>query len=115
MTSSPAVLEAVLACPDGTPYEGGHLALEVTAASGYPFRPPAVKFKQRVSHLSSRWIVVRDEYTRNPRELATLSSKRPVGITRNDEACLLLLKKCSPDMNPKHLPYVLEEDRALWS
>lgn len=50
--SSPATLEAIMAGPSGSPYEGSTMTLEVIASDGYPFTPPAVRLKERVSACS---------------------------------------------------------------
>lgn len=54
VNSSPATLEARIACPEGTPYEGYTMTLELVAYDGYPFIAPVARFLERVSTTSTR-------------------------------------------------------------
>lgn len=58
--SSPATVVAIILCPDGSPYEGRRMTLEVMAQDGYPFTPPTARFKERVrSEEITRWLEMR--------------------------------------------------------
>lgn len=46
---APATLQAKIACPDGTPYEGQVITLELVAFDGYPFIAPRARLLERVS------------------------------------------------------------------
>lgn len=54
VNSSPATLEARIACPEGTPYEGYTMTLELVAYDGYPFIAPVARFLERASIASTR-------------------------------------------------------------
>lgn len=47
--SSPATLQAKIAGPSGTPYEGRTMTLELVASDGYPYMPPVAKILERVT------------------------------------------------------------------
>ncbi|CAM9392948.1 unnamed protein product [Ascophyllum nodosum] len=50
--SAPATLQARIMCPNGTPYEGQTLTLELVAPDGYPFLAPKARILERVFHLN---------------------------------------------------------------
>ncbi|EDW30082.1 GL22516 [Drosophila persimilis] len=41
---------AVILGPSNTPYEGGHFPLEIKFPTGYPFKPPLLKFLTKIYH-----------------------------------------------------------------
>ncbi|KAG8461302.1 hypothetical protein KFE25_010489 [Diacronema lutheri] len=43
-------LEAVLAGPEGSPYESGLFRLDITLSARYPFEPPKVTFRTAIYH-----------------------------------------------------------------